>query len=824
MSAVSILPRCLLALLLASGVASAQLPGLPKKQSEPASVQQDVPAKPAIIPIESIPQRIEQDQRLVQEIIGRSAAVSAKSTHEDELKKLTRNADSLIQKTSPDQLAQLPISGLDALERHLLFLDRELAGWQSSLQNVARPLSEDAAGIAQKRALWLETRQSSGELLVPALQRSIDDLLNEFDRAERAVSAPLSKVLDLGHDAGLVQSRVSRSLGNVSVRISSIDSGLWRLDSENLFHAYQLRSKAPKDASKAANEGLLNGLKTELEFMREYDRVSSNKTNALIFLSLLMLPVFLWLSNSAKTVLSDDGRLEDFRKTLTRPVSAWLLLTILCLMILQLNGPALRLKLLLILAWLPVMRLQPKRVLDSVGNWMYLTAVFFLINLFGQIVTALPLVFRQVLLVNDFLMLATLLWLMYRTVQRLKSERTRQLTVLRNLAAAGAAIMTVAIAANLIGNVTLAAMLTDATLNSAYIGLFLFAVSTVVRAFTRFLLRSTVEKLKTQTQHAGGLMQVASNLFNMGLVVAWSLATLSSFRVLRPLLDGLKSLSEFTIGYGNVSITLGGILLFLVSVYLSFWLAKTLRGVLSEDVLPNMELPRGVANSVSTLSYYTLLLLGLVFALSAAGFQMSQLTLVLGALSVGIGFGLNTVINNFVSGLILMVERPVQPGDTIELSGTIGRVRDIGMRATTLTTFEGADVIVPNGMLLSEKMINWTLSSDKRRIDIPVSVAYGNDPGKVLALLAQVANQAEGVSTNPAPTVLFTGFGANSLDFSVRAWTDSFDDSVFVRSGMAVGIHAALMQAGIEIPFPQRDLHVKSIGADILSQLKRGDS
>jgi small-conductance mechanosensitive channel len=302
------------------------------------------------------------------------------------------------------------------------------------------------------------------------------------------------------------------------------------------------------------------------------------------------------------------------------------------------------------------------------------------------------------------------------------------------------------------------------------------------------------------------------------------LGTLSSFRILRPLVNWLKSLSEFSIGYGEVSVTLGGILLFLVSVYLSFWLAKTLRGVLSEDILPNMELPRGVANSVSTLSYYTLLMFGLVLAVSAAGVEMSQLTIVLGALSVGIGFGLNTVINNFVSGLILMVERPVQPGDTIELSGTVGRVRDIGMRATTLTTFEGADVVVPNGMLLAEKMTNWTLSSDKRRIDIPVGVAYGSDPNKVLALLAEVANTTEGVSRNPAPTVLFTGFGANSLDFSVRAWTDSFDDSVFVRSRMAVRIHDSLQQAGIEIPFPQRDLHVKSVDAGILSQLKGGDA
>lgn len=232
MSAASILPRCFLAFLLVSGVVSAQLPGLPKKEPEPASGQQDAPAKPATIPIESIPQRIEQDQRLVQEIIERSAGVSVKSTREDELKKLTHNADTLIQKTSPDQLVQLPISGLDALERHLLFLDRELKQWQDNLQNVARPLSEDAAGLAQKRALWLETRQSSGDLLVPALQRSIDDLLNEFDKAEGAVSVPLSKVLDLGHDASLVQSRVSRGLGNVGSRISAIDRGLWRLDSE----------------------------------------------------------------------------------------------------------------------------------------------------------------------------------------------------------------------------------------------------------------------------------------------------------------------------------------------------------------------------------------------------------------------------------------------------------------------------------------------------------------------------------------------------------------------------------------------------------------
>ena len=260
-------------------------------------------------------------------------------------------------------------------------------------------------------------------------------------------------------------------------------------------------------------------------------------------------------------------------------------------------------------------------------------------------------------------------------------------------------------------------------------------------------------------------------------------------------------------------------MLFCGSVYLSFWIARTIRSVLAEDVLPKMTLPRGVANSVSTMSYYTLLMLGLLVALTAAGFQMSQLALVVGALSVGIGFGLNTVINNFVCGLILMIERPVQPGDTVELSGTTGRIRDIGIRTTTITTFDGADVLVPNGLLLSEKLTNWTLSNRRRRIEVPVGVAYGCAPRDVQALLLEVANKIRGISFDPPPSVLFTGFGESSLNFVVRVWTDDFDLGGDIGSEMALEIHAALQAAGIEIPFPQRDLHIRSVDAGVVSAL-----
>jgi small-conductance mechanosensitive channel len=232
-----------------------------------------------------------------------------------------------------------------------------------------------------------------------------------------------------------------------------------------------------------------------------------------------------------------------------------------------------------------------------------------------------------------------------------------------------------------------------------------------------------------------------------------------------------------------------------------------------------MSLPRGVGNSISSLSYYGLLMAGLFVALAAAGFEVSQLAIVVGALGVGIGFGLQNVVNNFVSGLILMFERPIQPGDVVEVAGTSGKVREIGMRATTLTTFEGADVVVPNGVLLNEKLINWTLSDMDRRLDVNVGVAYGSDPKKVLELLMEVTKGTPGVTAEPAPTVLFVGFGASSLDFAIRAWTNEFGEWVAIRSNLTVRVHDALKDAGIVIPFPQQDVHLRTVSPSALQNL-----
>ena len=194
---------------------------------------------------------------------------------------------------------------------------------------------------------------------------------------------------------------------------------------------------------------------------------------------------------------------------------------------------------------------------------------------------------------------------------------------------------------------------------------------------------------------------------------------------------------------------------------------------------------------------------------------MNRFAILAGAFGVGIGFGLQTVVNNFVSGLILLTERPIHVGDAIEGADMFGRVQRIGIRSCTIRTFQGAEVIVPNGDLVSRQVINWTRSDRRRRLEIPVGVAYGTDPNQVLGILVDVAKRHPEILDTPEAEALFRGFGDSSLDFELRAWTERFDRYLNIQSDLCVAVTEAFAQAGVTIPFPQRDLHVRSIDASV---------
>jgi small-conductance mechanosensitive channel len=266
---------------------------------------------------------------------------------------------------------------------------------------------------------------------------------------------------------------------------------------------------------------------------------------------------------------------------------------------------------------------------------------------------------------------------------------------------------------------------------------------------------------------------------------------------------------------GSLDFTWGKVFIFFFVIWVSVVFSKFIRIFLEEEVLDRMGMSKGLPNTISLLVRYTLIAGGVIAAISAAGLRMTNLTIILGAMSVGIGFGLQNIFNNLVSGLILLLERPIKIGDTIEVGSLIGVVKHIGIRASNVQTVDGAEIIVPNGNLISNEVINWTLTDQRRRIEVLIGVAYGSDPYKVQKIFMDILSAHPEVVAEPKPIVLFNNFGDSSLDFRLLFWTENFDEWIRIRSEVIFQVFDGLKEAGIEIPFPQHDLHIRSVTQNI---------
>lgn len=274
---------------------------------------------------------------------------------------------------------------------------------------------------------------------------------------------------------------------------------------------------------------------------------------------------------------------------------------------------------------------------------------------------------------------------------------------------------------------------------------------------------------------------------------------------------------EYSLGEKNISIHL--VLLAVLTLYVSIQCSWIMRALLDAEFFPLRVVDRGVHDSIMKLLHYGVIIFGFLLAMSMLGFELKNLVVLAGALGIGIGFGLQNIVNNFVSGLILLFERPVKVGDMIMIESDWCTVRKIGMRATTVETFDQSEIIVPNADLISQKVTNWTLSSEQSRVVVKVGVAYGSEVEKIMKILVECATQHPKVLREPPPSPLFAEFGDSSLDFLLRVWVAKASDRLMTKSELLMAIEGKFRQEGVEIPFPQRDLHLRSVDGKVLEKL-----
>ena len=390
----------------------------------------------------------------------------------------------------------------------------------------------------------------------------------------------------------------------------------------------------------------------------------------------------------------------------------------------------------------------------------------------------------------------------------------------------GVVVLAISFVAQFAGFSNLASRLMDSSIHTVFLGLLTAMAVRLGEGSIDYL-----QSLKLLQQHkffrrygeklAGHL----KGLFKAFIAVYVFLYLLQVWGLYDSVGQAWQALLNWGVTVGQTALTLRLGLVVAMALYLAIVISWFLQALLDTQFFPRKKLDRGVRDAIKKLLHYTLVLVGFLVAVSLAGFDLRAFAVVAGAFGIGIGFGLQNIVNNFISGLILLFERPVKVGDVVVLAGEWGTIKKIGLRSTVMETWDRAEIIVPNSQLISEAVTNWTLTSSVARAVVPVGVAYGSDVPLVLQILQEAAQQHPDVLDDPAPSPIFVGFGDSSLDFELRAWMGDVNKRLRVKSELGQYVERRFREEGVQIPFPQRDLHLRSVDQKVLARQKdKGDA
>jgi potassium-dependent mechanosensitive channel len=379
--------------------------------------------------------------------------------------------------------------------------------------------------------------------------------------------------------------------------------------------------------------------------------------------------------------------------------------------------------------------------------------------------------------------------------------------------------------AQVLGFDQLSRWLVHAMLTSAYVVFTVAFLLILARGSLQTLLRQEfVGRARLVGSVAVPLVERLVGILQIVLVVIGGLVILDIWELAPSPAETWGRIAGAGVQIAGLRITVERILVAVFLVYLAVTASWFVRTVVSQEISRSWSVERGVAESINALVHYAVITLGVLFGLGALGVELQNFAIVAGALGVGIGFGLQNVVNNFVSGIILLFERPIRAGDTVEIDGEWGTIKKIGLRSTVVVTFTQSELIVPNADLVSQKVTNWTLTNPMTRMAIPVGVAYGSDVQKVLEILTGTGHVHPAIVDEPPPMALFTGFGDSSLDFELRIWVSDISFRLLAKSAVLSEIDRRFREEGIEIPFPQRDLHLRTLDPSIVEGIRIGDT
>jgi small-conductance mechanosensitive channel len=744
------------------------------------------PAAPTTIPVPEVALRAEEVTKLIRDLEASLLPSPVLGTIEGRLPEISERLVSLRDRTGRE--LEVPTSGtLNELTDQWRTSRDLLLAYVETLAQRGRSIEEGLKRVTTLRSTWTQARTDAGASRAPkAVIERIDGVLTALAQFRDQLLGQRAVTL-------VLQDRVAREVAQCEAMLARIAAAridvagrLLERDSLPLWDTAEL-ARGSAELPDRLRQAVAADVAHLAQVVREERWKRGLQLVLFIGLTLLMLV--------ARRMVANGGAV------FTRPVSAGLLLTILTTWwTFETAPPRTAVAVVEILLLVPALRILKLYVAPGFTPQLNVLGGLFVADLLRHFASVVPLLEQQVFVLEMAAAIAVVGW----EIRRRPASRP---VVMRALLA----VFTVALAAAIAGYMRLGVLLGAGVLGSGYLALILCAGVRAADGLVSLGLRvRPLSRLRSVERHRPRVEARAHGVLRIAGAVVWAVLALRYFG----LWNGAVELAHAALGAelqrGSLSISVNDLLVFGLTVGSAFVLSGLIRFVLAEDVYPRLSVRRGLPSVLSTLLHYAILLVGFLMALAAVGVDFTKVTILAGAFGVGIGFGLQGVVNNFVSGLILLVERRIDVGDAVQVGDLGGQVQHMGMRACTVRTWDGAEVIVPNATLVSEKVANWTLSDRLRRIDVAVGVAYGTPPGQVMEILLSVARGHKQVLLEPAPIALLTGFGDSALRFELRVWTERFDLWVLTQSELSVAVYEALRASGIAIPFPQREVRLRS--------------
>ena len=746
------------------------------------------------IPLSEIASHAESTTRFVQSIETTLSKDRVTATVEKSLPPLTSEIELREAEMAKYLAGVIPLELLHSMEVVLQRYGDQLSSWNNDLTERAKILNGQIAQLDRLSKIWKSTLTLPQlSKTAPEIPERVQGLIDLIGRTEQAAESLRERDLTLqGHVleatarlqsvAPAFEQAQADAVKNLFVQDSS---PLWRLGVE------QRREKSQASLIPAASLALL------ITYIRREPAVFVLHAAIILFFFL----VISWLRRGVHKWTEEESSLRRVAPVFNLPFSTAITLSFLIMGSIYSMAPFLLRAILwgvLLIAISFILRRLIDRALFPI---IYALIVLYFVDQLRLITALLPLgrlVFSAEMLGGNLF----LIWLIWSRRSPTVGVNTTKLfaRAIRLAIQIGLVVFPLTLLANVFGYVNFANLLWGGALRSAYVGANVFVALRIVEGLVIISLGTRPLGLIRVVRRNRPMLQRRIRGVTVFLAfVYWASLTLDFFGLRTPLITGTEEVLRANLAIGSFSISLRQVLVFVATVWAAFAVSRFLRFLLEEDIYHHWHLARGVPQAISTMVHYAVLLTGFFVGLAVFGVDLTKVTILAGAFTVGVGFGLQTVINNFVCGLILLFERPIKVGDIIQIDTDIGEVRRIGIRACVIRTTDGSEVIAPNGTIISNKVTNWTLSDRYRAIEVPVTVARGAAPQHVIEVLKRVAVNHPGVTKEPVPQAYAVSFSSNTVIFNLRAWTERYEDWVQVRSDLSVAVDEALVHENITL-------------------------